>query len=80
MLVLRYARRGDVFTQRVGDSLTAVNKKKQLKTFTSELGKLMESDPDIADTFMRAFAESNEVHTLEALNVMLLIQYLTGNQ
>ena len=62
------ARRGDVFTQRVGDSLTAVNKKKQLKTFTSELGKLMESDPDIADTFMRAFAESNgEVHTLEAL-------------
>ena len=62
------ARRGDTFAKGVGQGLTRVNKEKQLKTFTSELGKLMESDPDLSDTFIRAFAESNgEVHTLEAL-------------
>ena len=62
------ARRGDVFTQGVNQGLSRVTKEQQLKKFTSELGKLMETDPDLSDTFLRAFAESNgEVHTLEAL-------------
>ena len=62
------ARRGDVFTQKVSQGLANVTKQERLKTFTSELGKLMESDPELSETFLRVFAETNgEVHTLEAL-------------
>ena len=62
------ARRGDSFITNAGRGLNPAKKQEQIKTFTKELGKLMESSPELTQTFLRAFAETNgEVHTMEAL-------------
>ena len=62
------ARRGDKFTQGLGRAASSINKQEQIKIFTKELGDLMESSPELTETFLRAFAETNgQVHTMEAL-------------
>ena len=62
------ARRGDLVTKRLRTAVEKTNKEKQIKDFTKALGDIMRTDPEMTETFLRAFAESGgQANTLEAL-------------
>lgn len=59
------SRRGDV---KMGTGLGKAAREKSLGKFMSNLRRIVKNDPEMTETFLRAFAESNgEVHTLEAM-------------
>ena len=60
------ARRGD--TRQVANAISRANKDEQLTKFMQSLRKIVKNDPEMTETFLRAFAESGgQVHTLEAM-------------
>ena len=62
------ARRGDTVAKKTAAALVSADKKKQISKFVGELKDVIMKDPEMTESFLRAFAESNgEVHSLEAL-------------
>lgn len=62
------ARRGDKMVARTADGVAAASKREKLTDFMGNLKTIMKSDPELTETFLRAFAETNgDVVSMEAL-------------
>jgi hypothetical protein len=62
------ARRGDNLTRNAANAATKLNKKKQLSEFMQNLRQVIKQDPEMTETFLRAFAESGgDVTSMEAM-------------
>ena len=62
------ARRGDVLQRATTNAVTKVSKDQKLSEFMTSLRKVIQSDPEMTETFLRAFAESGgDVTTMEAM-------------